>query len=45
MGWLLYFQTELVQLLVMSLIISEKCVLLLSMSFPRVMSTLALSVH
>lgn len=45
MGWLLYFQTELVQLLVMSLIISEKYVLLLNMSFPRVMTTLALSLR
>lgn len=33
MGWLLYFQTELAPLLVMRLIISEKCVWLLTMSF------------
>lgn len=45
MGWLLYFQTELVQLLVMSLIIPGKCVQLLNYTFPRVITTLALSVH
>lgn len=44
MRWLLYFQTEPVQLLVMSLIISEKCSVVKE-SFPRVMTTLALSVH
>lgn len=45
MGWLLYFQMELVQLSVMSLIIPRKCVQLLNYAFPRVITKLVLSVH